>query len=233
MPSYHVIDVRYETEKTGTSTIIKESITCPYCQTNMIPDFLYGSITSRTGLLVFSRCTNHNCERSFLSQYQLIDKLSNGNNLYGFSRINHYTGVKDKQFNDIIRNLSPSFVKIYNQAYAAQQLDLNEICGTGYRKALEFVIKDYIISNLSDEKQVELIQRKLLMQCIENDVQEDRIKLVAKRATWLGNDETHYVRKWEDKDINEMTSIINLAIHWIESEIATKRLLEEMPEPKK
>jgi hypothetical protein len=141
--------------------------------------------------------------------------------------------VKDKQFNDIIRNLSPSFVKIYNQAYAAQQLGLNEICGTGYRKALEFLIKDYIISNLSDEKQVELIQRKPLMPCIENDVQEDRIKLVAKRATWLGNDETHYVRKWEDKDINEMISIIDLTIHWIESEIATKRLLEEMPEPKK
>lgn len=233
MASYLSIKVHFVGGGESTLSLAKESIVCPYCQTNITPDLLSGTQSTRTGLLVFSRCTNHDCERAFISQYKQKETLPNGTKLYGFSQIVCNTGVRYRTFHTIISALSPSFVKIYNQAYAAQQLDLNEICGTGYRKALEFLIKDYIISNLSDEKQVELIQRKPLMQCIENDVQEDRIKLVAKRATWLGNDETHYVRKWEDKDIHEMISIIDLTIHWIESEIATKRLLEEMPEPKK
>ena len=232
MSSYHSITVKTTNDKNHTVSIVRESIICPYCQTHMVPDFLYGSSLSRENLHIFSRCTNCHCEKTFISQYTHLG-IINGIDTYDFVRIITNTNVKNKEFSDIIFNLSPSFVTIYNQSYAAQQLDLNEICGTGYRKALEFLIKDYIISNLSDEKQVELIQRKPLMQCIENDVQEDRIKLVAKRATWLGNDETHYVRKWDDKDIDEMISIIDLTIHWIESEIATKRLLEEMPEPKK
>lgn len=53
---------------------------------------------------------------------------------------------------------------------------------------------------------------------------------MASRAVWLGNDETHYTRKWEDKDINDLKSIIELTLHWIESEIRTQKLLEDMPE---
>jgi len=33
------------------------------------------------------------------------------------------------------------------------QQDLKEICGVGYRKALEFLIKDYVILNHDDEKE--------------------------------------------------------------------------------
>ena len=68
--------------------------------------------------------------------------------------------------------------------------------------------------------------------CINEDVSDERIKQVAKRATWLGNDETHYVRKWEDKDVKDLVSLIDLTIRWIESEIETKKLLESMPERK-
>ena len=46
----------------------------------------------------------------------------------------------------------------------------------------------------------------------------------------LYSDEIYYTRKWEDKDINDLKSIIELTLHWIESEIRTQKLLEDMPE---
>ena len=51
---------------------------------------------------------------------------------------------------------------------------------------------------------------------------------VAKRAVWLGNDETHYVRVWADKDVNNLKHLIDLTIRWIENEIETERVLQEM-----
>ena len=56
------------------------------------------------------------------------------------------------------------------------------------------------------------------------------IKAVAKRAVWLGNDETHYVRKWEEKDVQDLKGLIRLTILWIEKVKETERLLAEMPE---
>ena len=50
---------------------------------------------------------------------------------------------------DIISELSPNFCEIYNQAYIAEQTNLMQICGTGYRKSLEFLIKDYLISTFT------------------------------------------------------------------------------------
>lgn len=103
--------------------------------------------------------------------------------------------MNGKEFSNTITEISPSFDKIYNEAYKAEQQDLEEICGVGYRKALEFLIKDYLISK--GEENEETIKNAPLGQCIQNYVNDDRIKKVAKRAAWLGNDETHYVRKWE------------------------------------
>jgi hypothetical protein len=54
-----------------------------------------------------------------------------------------------------------------------------------------------------------------------------------KRAAWLGNDETHYVRKWEDKDLNDQKSLIEVTVHWIEMEAITNKILSEMPGGKK
>jgi len=106
-------------------------------------------------------------------------------------------------------------------------MGLDQITGVGYRKALEFLIKDYLIS-LNPDKE-EKIKKKSLGNCIKDGVTDSHIKAVAERAVWLGNDETHYVRKWEDKDVSNLKDLIDLCIHWIEAEIKTKRMLDEMP----
>lgn len=39
---------------------------------------------------------------------------------------------------------------------------------------------------------------------------------MANRATWLGNDETHYVRLYNDRDVTHLMALIKVTIHWIE-----------------
>lgn len=43
---------------------------------------------------------------------------------------------------------------------------------------------------------------------------------------WLGNDETHYVRKWEASDISDLKMLIDLTAHWMTSELLTERYLK-------
>lgn len=68
------------------------------------------------------------------------------------------------------------------------------ICGVGYRKSLEYLVKGYIISEHPTEedtvKGIHSIQR-----CINDYIDDSDIQEMAERAAWLGNDETHYVRK--------------------------------------
>ena len=111
-------------------------------------------------------------------------------------------------------------------------MGLNQICGVGYRKALEFIIKDYLLMNISDESKRDSIRKKFLGNCIKEDVSSTNIKEVAKRAVWLGNDETHYTRIWIEKDVSDLKHLIDLTIRWIENEIETQRLLASMPEQK-
>lgn len=222
------IPYRYDAGSISSVKILKKAIICPHCKTTMIPDYLFMDVDDDIigQYSVFSRCSNPRCNQSFICEYHRVN-YSDGMAFYCIKP----TYPLDRHiFSDIINGISPVFCEIYNQAYAAKQMNLTQICGTGYRKALEFLIKDYIISKDPDKE--DSIKNKLLGNCIKDDVTDQKIKQVAERAAWLGNDETHYVRKWEDKDINDLVSLIDLTIHWIESEIETKNLLESMPEKK-
>lgn len=204
---------------------------CPVCGVQVVPTFLQMSYSGRKGHTVFCRCTNTACESTFICKYKKVVS-ANGTPKYELLGIQHDMVLKKEEFSEDIATISPSFVEIYNQAYAAQQLELTDICGVGYRKALEFLIKDYIISGKTNESEIETVKSKQLGRCISEDVLDANVKEVAKRATWLGNDETHYVRKWEDKDIHSLISLIKLVIHWIEASEATKRILAEMEAPR-
>ncbi|HEX3036479.1 MAG TPA: hypothetical protein VHT73_15385, partial [Thermodesulfobacteriota bacterium] len=68
---------------------------------------------------------------------------------------------------------------------------------------------------------------------ISNYITNPNIQEVAKRAAWLGNDETHYLRIWTDKDVHDLKLLIQLTVRWIETEELTKEAVKEMPEGKK
>lgn len=130
---------------------------------------------------------------------------------------------KQKVFDDCINELSPIFVKIYNQALEAEAMNLDEVAGVAFRKAFEFLIKDYCISKHKDKENE--IKVKFLGKCIKDYISDARIMQCSEKATWLGNDETHYVRKWENKDINDLKTLIHLTINWIVNEKLTENYM--------
>ena len=195
------------------------AVECPFCHTKVTPEYLFLHED-----VIFALCPNSHCNMHFIlnSDYD------------GFSHIQQNAVPKQKQFSEIIKGISPVFVDIFNQSFHAEQVNLDQICGVGYRKALEFLIKDYLLNCISKEnkEQIEEIKTKKLGRCISEYVSNDKIKAVAQRAVWLGNDETHYVRKWTEKDVSHLKGLIDLTVRWIESEVETQQLLKDMPDPR-
>jgi hypothetical protein len=181
-----------------------------------------GKIT-KADLEVCYQCPNLECEELFISYFYRneTDMLTFGRSLPLIP--------EPAIFADPIKYISNSFCEIYDEAQKAEQFGLTQVCGVGYRKALEFLIKDYSIRNNSAEKSV--IEASFLGKCINVYVTDPKIKQVAERAVWLGNDETHYQRRWVGKDLHDLKVMIRLVPHWIEAEHLTAEALNSMPPP--
>lgn len=83
----------------------------------------------------------------------------------------------------------------------------------GYRKSLEFLIKDY--AKILDPDESETIEKMMLSPCIQKYIDHPKIKATATASVWLGNDETHYIRKFTDKDVEDLKRFINSCVYWI------------------
>ena len=192
---------------------------CPFCFHSITPNPIYAIFLEKfhtQELRVLMQCPNIDCMEGFLGAYYKDYKQ----NYYIFQGSVSKGNTETKSFKEVIKNISPAFANIYNEAYAAEQNKLLEICGVGYRKSLEFLIKDYCI--LKNPEKQDSIRKQMLMPVIENFVNNQNIQSVATRATWLGNDQTHYTRRWNDKDLNDLKILIDLTVHWIEMEVLTQ-----------
>jgi hypothetical protein len=108
---------------------------------------------------------------------------------------------------------------------------MSDVAGPGYRKALEFLLKDYAIKlNPND---ADWIRSAQLAPVISKHFADPRMSVVFSRATWLGNDQTHYERRWIDLDISHLKSLIDASVHFIEMERLASELPTTMPNPKK
>lgn len=132
-------------------------------------------------------------------------------------------------FSQELMDLSPQFVKVYKQACESEFLNLDELAGMGYRKALEFVIKNFAISvHPTQEAEIKI---KLLAQCIRDYINDQNIKSCAERAAWLGNDETHYIRKWKNYDLDDLKILLRLTVNFIENDLLAKKFTAAMRVP--
>ena len=175
------------------------------------------------GVEIVYQCPKAICGSAFISRYRL-----NAEDQMLLFLESVPVDPREPDIPEEVAEISKTFKEIYKQAIAAEDHQLNEIAGVGYRKALEFLVKDYCIKRHPDSAKE--IKKKFLGKCIEEYVDDGNVKTCAKRAAWLGNDETHYVRKWEGKDIEDLKKLIQLTMNWIQSDILTRNLAEEMPE---
>lgn len=128
----------------------------------------------------------------------------------------------DNQKYSIMIKYSKSFEKIYKQALIAENLGLSEICGPAYRKAFEYLIKEYLIKKNPKSEHEKIIVSKVY-DCINKYFSDEKIKSIAKRTLWLGNDHTHYNQKWKNKNLIDLKYLIYLTVEWI---ILTEKLSE-------
>ena len=224
------VNANYETKHAIKSNTFKvDSIpdTCPICHQGIEPIKRFGWFENENLCAIF-QCPKQACRVLFIGLYH--ETIGIGLDI--LDPVYKYTGcvpwkVKMKIFHGKIMNISIKFFIIYNQAKEAEERGLKEICGAGYRRALEFLIKDYLIKEKG--KKSKEIKETRLGTCIENYIDSPNIKDCAKRATWLGNDETHYIRKWKDKDLEDLKDLIELTANWIHDEHLTRRIKKEMP----
>ncbi|WP_182006120.1 DUF4145 domain-containing protein [Priestia aryabhattai] len=192
--------------------------TCPICSFGISPECILVHHKSHIITELLCGCPRHECGSLFFAVYK-DDFHTELLRFYPYSKVN-------KKFPEEISEISSEFVTIYNQAHHAEQEGLDLICGVGYRKALEYLIKDFAIGNNSDD--IEKIQKMPLQQCVQKYIDQSDIKDMAERAIWLGNDETHYVRKWGSKDIKDLKNLIDLTVYYLSMELKAKKYREEM-----
>jgi hypothetical protein len=100
----------------------------------------------------------------------------------------------------------------------AEQEQLDLIAGIGYRKALEFFVKDFvIINNLGDKKK---IANMLLKSVIDTYIDDENLKTFATASTYIGNDETHYTRKHSDKDLASLKKYLHGFLHYMDLKLS-------------
>lgn len=210
----------------GLNISFDEPNICPQCKHAIKPQMLKGTVfldSKNDNYCAVLYLCNH-CYRPFIGYFKLTKPQTAGRPLIS-SRIyvepNRFT---PQEFDPHITSVSPAFVEIYNQALAAEDASLDQIAGMGYRKALEFLIKDYLIHKSPEDEQA--IKDAPLSACINKRVSDPRIRAVAKRSAWLGNDQTHYIKKFEDYDLEALKRFINTTVYWISMELNTDEALE-------
>ncbi len=207
--------------------------TCPTCHNGINPRLMAGvfhgsGLTDAAARLEIAfQCTKHQCGRMFVGTY--LHRQAGSDHFFALSSVAPWK-AKQKRFPDTVEKISPLFVKIYNQAIAAEALRLDQLTGIGLRKALEFLVKDFACREHPDQE--DEIRKERFGTCINEYIQDSNVKECAKRAAWLGNDETHYTRKWEDKDINDLKTLVRLTVNWLDNVLLTRRYIEEMEEGK-
>lgn len=217
------LDFEYDTLQEIT---VEEVGECPICHVATSPTFingyLIGSKSNNIQLTAFVILYCPRCKHLYTAQYIFRSSLSDS-----FLIDVHPKSSNSVTFSDNIKNLSPEFVNIYTQSLEAEiDSKTKGLAGIGFRKAIEFLIKDYLI-NLKNQDKDTIIKMELA-NCInklDSDLQD-----IAKASTWLGNDEVHYFRKNDGYDIQDLKDFIDCLVSDIEREyirIKAKKLVNK------
>jgi len=205
---------------------------CPICHKGIEPINLNNYLIGLNSNILqrLYRCPRNQCGRIFLANYCL--------SLDGVYRLKYLEPSQHEELPlpDLLKENFPDFCEIYNQAIIADEVNLKEITGMGLRKSLEFLIKDFVIKKLKNdnagEEKINEVKKSFLGTCIKKYIDDPTIKRRAERAVWLGNDETHYLKKWPEKDITDLKNLIEITISSVEAQLLDEKYQKEMEEPR-
>lgn len=206
---------------------------CPVCHRAIAIRESLASISVKAEARIIFQCPAENCQELFIGYYRILERLR-GRKEWGIRNPVIYRIVPSfppkEIFPDVIHAISPQFEVIFNQANLARELGLDQVAGPGYRKAFEFLIKDYAQSKANSDQQKERIRKSFSGDVVKHQISDARIKALSERTLWLGNDESHYLRKWGEKDITDLVSLIKMTMHFIGLDHEANAIIADMPE---
>lgn len=186
-------------------------IICPYCGAYIQPAQSRSvGISYNNGIIILVTFYVTCCNKLFFSTYE---KTSSNNAL---KLLYTYPLYQLDKLPKCIHEISPRFVELYKQANYAESMNFFELAGTGYRNALEVLIKDYAINELNKPKK-EVVSKKLF-KAIELYLPNIKLSNSADVVRVLGNDHTHYERRYEDIDFDILKQYLKIFINAIETE---------------
>lgn len=202
---------------------------CPHCHVANNPSERFNQRTNDTdgtdSNISVWQCANHECRKLFVALFQLVGGKP--------KLIRFLNGLpKGPDWPKPILELeSPSggangksnFIKTYLQSLEAESYGLDELAGMGYRKAIEYLVKDWAIQNSpEDNDNIE----KLWLGAVIKKYYSGDLKDILERATWLGNDQAHYNKLFEEFNIDILKELIDLIMVELDREFKKAHYIE-------
>jgi len=210
---------------------------CPHCHIVNKPKHIWiiNSIDTdnKHNLITAWKCSSDSCDKIFLVNHKF-----EGNEFVFDRFLNGLPKGPDwpKPIKDLKNGLSQDdelqeskFIKTYLQSLVAENNGLDEIAGMGYRKAIEYLVKDWAIQENQDKK--EEIEKSWLGVVIQNYYTGD-LKAILERATWLGNDQAHYKKIFEEYNISDMKELIDLIMVELDRQFKMNHYIENIQKRK-
>jgi len=119
-------------------------------------------------------------------------------------------------------------VSSYNQAYSSESNGHFELASCGYRNALEILIKDYAINILGEDKKS--VVGKDLIEAINAYMKDDLLKNGAHAIRILGNDKTHYEKKYDHISFDALKKYVDSFMLYMESMLILRNQVEKKSE---
>lgn len=207
----------------GLSNLIK----CPYCGKDAI--FTYETDNAKkyndfTKFIfsndfineVFKTLTCAHCSNTIFvhSVRHLLDK---------FTWVYIYPNKATIDISKEISETFPIFIQIFTQALQAKVENLNHLVGPGLRKAVEFLVTDYLIK-IQNENNIEKISLEKKIDKLDKSIYASAC---ADLIRIFGNDEIHYIND-NNVNIEEAIEYTYLLCESMSARIATIKANEKL-----
>lgn len=185
---------------------------CPHCGVYNDPIKINDlqNFSDKDGLVIFALIFKSSCCQKIFSSFYIFDQLNRRT-----KHIFTYPSVKPHVFDKGLQEVSPNFIKIFNQSKAAEDLGNFELACIGYRTSIEFLLKDFLIRvRKEDENKIS----KMKLYDVISLFEEKEISISADVVRAFGNDKTHYIAKY-DFEISQVKTYLKFLIDAIVKEI--------------
>lgn len=182
----------------------EKPMSCPYCGVHtdaIATDAQYFYLSgNKRALVVAYQCTR--CKKQFLAIYIREDKQLTLNTIIPIA--------ENDEVHEGLKEVSPEFERIHQQAYRAELRGDIDLAAIGYRTALEVLVKDFAIKVLGEKE--EEVARKKLAQAIEDYSGSVELMSTSDVVRMLSNDYTHYLKKYENISFETLKHYYNVTI---------------------